>query len=945
MSVFRAPKNQQPQDEDWNENDSNFYERQKLNQENQRFDDDPLTYQPSEESTPEEKQLLDSDQAEDQSALTPTSSDLDSLSENSQASKPSLANRLGLTSGKGMSSRAKKQALMAVGTFLMPTLLGLLLFMIALQSGFVLEHIRRITTGIRFGAYHYQLSKRVRHIQVEYIQTRGYIDANNADTINKSKISPYARGTLGSRLLSVDPRSLMDQLRSRGSSGTRFEFEYGRFGKGKNIWTQGKDSLTKIQVINSSGKVVEEFAPKNFTEFSASLDNLEGHFSDTFGDTEIGRYRTLRAQLLLAGQSRLPFARFKTIIKSLKDGSLKNAVRGSPGALKQAVTEKVNESILKTKKRITKATGLRDSIKNLGGEEALDDTEKQATKGGTNANVKITGFVRGASVIALLATVGCTIRELGLALKGAFAAKNRGLQDSAATIETLASQSRAGDMSPEIIGDMSSRFNGFNTSANYQAGVSSPDLNQYIGSSQSDFSTEFSSATTFDGVASKQIFDLSNLFSDESIARVAELVLSGVTFGAYSVFKSLAGLFGFDTKQKIIDWIKHALNKFCQFALSLTGQLIFAASEIVVTIAATIATAGGWGAATTALSQILRQMLSLKSIAFALGGISLDRAVQSHVLEPMVKSANGIDTTISYDPDNPQNGARNYALVDYGMHQLKEQEALNLGGSRIPVASALAQTQTYLAQQKQYYINKGIWHNIASKDNPYSIASKLLIDQHGQEGVKNKSQSLIAGLFKDLPQNLSFSTPVRAQVNSQAMTNLLYPGQTYVVGFYDEAIDSNGNFNHVNNTVYVENNLSQLKADYSECLGIDSSDYLLAQQGIHPESYPAKCDDTEARRYKMYFTDCQMVESLVLWQTTSSPMYSSQCDSLLPEKVQDEHLSDSQANSEQTVAQKEVSDLLWNQIQANQNSIITQASTVKTPTSKTVSLWFMNLGF
>ena len=57
--------------------------------------------------------------------------------------------------GFGLEGR-KKQVAAGLGFLLVPTLVGLLLLIFAVQAGLALEHVTRVTTGLRFGSMHYQ---------------------------------------------------------------------------------------------------------------------------------------------------------------------------------------------------------------------------------------------------------------------------------------------------------------------------------------------------------------------------------------------------------------------------------------------------------------------------------------------------------------------------------------------------------------------------------------------------------------------------------------------------------------------------------------------------------------------------------------------------------------------------------------------------------------------
>ena len=200
----------------------------------------------------------------------------------------------------------------------------------------------------------------------------------------------------------------------------------------------------------------------------------------------------------------------------------------------------------------------------------------------------------------------------------------------------------------------------------------------------------------------------------------------------------------------------------------------------------------------------------------------------------------------------------------------------------------MAQTQQFIAFQKRQYAEEGLVSNLVSLENPYSLASSWMVAHSSPGSWQRKTENYFAGVLGRLGSALDVFQPVSAQADESAgVREILYPGQEWVIGFNQpEVSGENPLFAHEANTVYVEENIERLQEEYSACLGLDTSEFLLDQLGTPSdeygrEYYPDKCDQEEARRYKTYYQDCTLIENLRLWGSDHSPMFSSRCDHLL----------------------------------------------------------------
>ena len=804
-------------------------------------------------------------------------------------------------SGLSLSSLLKnKKVLASLGAIALPTLLIFSLVLLALQAGLTLEHINRVATGLRFGATHTQLAFRFNHLRREYVRH----DIPNPAARN---IAPYTRTTLGARLLDVAPDQIYRQLSNAG-----YELEFTLF-KG-HLVTKGHRTLTGA--VRPDGTRVDIKSTEDALKFIDETGSV-------FNKVDPTRFRSSRASFLLGRQIGIPFLRHRLIIDGLRDGSLKNAARGSP----RYVGTQIQTRLQETKLHIAgKLPNLAKSINRFGLNETVEaavDVETTPNKEVLIANTQASLNQRQASLqlatkaaasVAII-TLACVIREIGSMVSDAFKMKIRGLQDSAATLMTTASQVRAGDMSGEVVSDMTRRFDGFSASANYQVGIQQRPAAGLVGAPGVDFSQEFSPEEVFNGWAVEALMTFSNLLNPASLAGAINDYVKAHAGALGWVIGKLGSLLK-DEVSAAVSVLSETFEKACNLALNGTFQWALVGVEVVGTILLTLFSGGLTLGARQAVVEVVK--IVGKTLVLELGaGIALDILLFDHLLPNMVSSATGADTLLTL-PDyagGPNqgvaaltttgntsgnirpagyNGARNYAIVDYGAHYLNMGEALGGGGSSLPISQAVDQTQAYLEQQRQEYADKGLLNNLFAFDNPYSLAASFVAAHHAGGGWQQKSQAYVAGLFRSLGSSLDFTQTAHAAEDEQAaLQQILYPGQQTVVGFRTAEINgSDERFVHETNTRYVEQNMRHLRPTYSLCLGVTADEYLLAQADIGPneyghEYYPEICETIEARRYKMYYQDCVMIENIRLWGTNSSPMFSSHCDHLLPQEEQD----------------------------------------------------------
>ncbi len=113
-----------------------------------------------------------------------------------------------------------------------------------------------------------------------------------------------------------------------------------------------------------------------------------------------------------------------------------------------------------------------------------------------------------------------------------------------------------------------------------------------------------------------------------------------------------------------------------------------------------------------------------------------------------------------------------------------------------------------------------------------------------------------------------------------------------VIGFEEYEVNGENEFDFESNTEYVEqqiyddNKLGEWREMYGQCLASGIDGFRLWQAGITnngAEFYDSEtCGSEKARRYMIYYQDCNHISTLERINTNSSPMLATDCDHLLP---------------------------------------------------------------
>ena len=829
--------------------------------------------------------------------------------------------------GKGASSALGRKVAIGLASLLMPTLIGLILFYLFLGAGGNLEHINRITNGIRFAGLHGEVRRRVNHISKVY--TIGVLE----DPARAARITRYHRTPLLTKVFTGgwDVNKAILSMNEH-----RIDIETKRF---------------KVGSLNYFGHSVDTIDFKDGSDpirvTRGNVDELYDRVNKRLPATTFREWLHKRATLRWLGKKTgMPFSRFRRIVKGLRSGSIISEVR--------VVRKAINGSIVKTRERLTRVhSGINGGAAQDAGEEISEAIEggevvdrRQARKllkqrwREKFKNSWVRNFLRTARGLATIAeaiTWSCIFKDINDQLENAFKLRIDSSMDSASTLLTTVNQMKAGEAHPQVIGDMVHRFEGFEQSAVYKGLVS--DLPYEV---EADFSQAFSNISVF-GVPIKWVRSSANIFG-----KPAEILLQGINGFLRFVHFVLLRNPVVEVAMKIIRFFYpdapeyEELEKLlphidCADILRTDVQIAITTIEIVVTVislwkALVSGIAKGVAKVTggkVALERPLKELVkkSLKQHGRAIAGktalvgtgLALDIVIFNHVVPTIMENVSGVDTALLPGPDDIQfdprassrglsdtayaqgydedkylggdddeidayyQGARNFATVDYGSHYLKEQQALLSGGSRRLASEETARTTAYMDAYKQSFAQKGLFNNLVALDNPFSVASSLAIGRPSslrQAGAQ--TASFLTSLLSPRLFGNFFSSVGAQELSQDEIQQLLYPDQKWVVGFDQDELDGrNTGFGFIENTEWVWGNLPGLRDQYADCLTVDVSDFLYAQtfDGGNKEFYDAeRCESPEAKRYKMAFLDCLNVEAVSLQGSGHSPFFSNACE-------------------------------------------------------------------
>lgn len=194
--------------------------------------------------------------------------------------------------GKSSSGIAGRKAALLAASIVVPAfMMGFVLY--TLQSGLRIEHIDRITTAMRFGAFHRELNSRIKHMQVTALVNDGDITPAAAT---------YRRTRLGERVLGWTPNKAVSSL------GLDGEFEI----------TTRRNALgqQKIDTIidKRTGDVFDARDIDDLNKWKDVADQRIG--------VEAGKngYFTRKTTNHIFKNASIPFSRYRSILNRIRGG-------------------------------------------------------------------------------------------------------------------------------------------------------------------------------------------------------------------------------------------------------------------------------------------------------------------------------------------------------------------------------------------------------------------------------------------------------------------------------------------------------------------------------------------------------------------------------------------------------------------------------------------------
>ena len=949
MGVYRGdkPKDKQVPAESTGQTPPQLRQRDSelagLNDHRRRHGRDPLIepsspgdyYSPqTEEDSPEHETGL----AEDpRSGVEPTSSSTGSFYHDSGEE--------GLRIGRAARSQAGKRAALVASGLFGPIIIAVVLLVLALQAGLPTEQISQAIIGQRFARIHGAMARRLGHLSASH--QLWVVDPGGSARVRD--LQKVGRTSLLGRLTGISSEKAYRNLQDQGYR-IEYEKKR-RFGLkrviGKIYDRQGRlvydRSGTKIQRVGWLRSIARTANPDTFRGRLLArrsvflLSRLAGIKLVSFRSAMSNIRTTIRGPPQPVSQAvSSDIMATKTRLRHRVLGTL--GIKLGTMTIGEGPLQEVGDKWSDPPDQNAKKSPVRKLV-----QDTLDAEKKPA---GVGTAIKI---VRTASVGILLATAFCTAHVIIKVVREIAELKILQEMDTAASFLTFNSQRRAGDVDYAIVNELNSRFDGFGNAITYQAlydtnSVSEGELKQRLPDAVAYVNQRFNIKYVFGGLfkgLNKFVrFVIDNVIPDPGFPDWVPLVggswgLRDWLLGQCDTVLTPGFQIGFGVLlalgEAAVVYYTALLSGGTSLALTAAlrtfGWGIFQA----IALAIVVGKVAHEVAENTEFDEALANHLMPDMIEIATG---IQSAIDDAPTDPNDPNAAAGHLAASLG----SNGAENYLKVDYGASHVSDAQALGEGGGLIDREVAVAQDKFYLAQQRQQYSQQGVWANIMNPRNPYSFVARLqsrlpyqpLRTQPGQ--IRSAASWLIHTPTEWL------GSAQADEVSDRELAELLYPdwskdinipedgsepelvweqesAGTQVIGFTEAEVTGldeagkPGIFDFVENTAWVEAeakdkngevvyrngkvvyNLDQLREEYAGCLTIEIGKFRLHQAGITDlngdDYYPDKCSDLEARRYLIYYQDCQHIVGMDRIGSDTSPMLATDCDNLLPDNAKD----------------------------------------------------------
>ena len=843
----------------------------------------------------------------------------------------------GLRISQAAKSQAGKRAALVASGFFGPIIIAVALLVFALEAGLPTEQISQAIIGQRFARIHGAMARRLGHLSASH-----QLWAVDPDIARISDLQKVNRPSLLGRLTGISNEKAYRNLQDQGY---RIKYERRRFGI-RRLISEIYDPKGRLVYDRSQGTKTQRVGWLKSIARAANPDTFRGRLLARRSVFLLARLAGLRLTSFRSAMSNIrttirgppqPVSQAVSSDIMATKTRLRHRVLGTLGIKLGTMTigegplQEVGDKWSDPPDQNAKKSDHRKLVQNT-----ISDAKKSA---GVKLGIKI---VRTASAGILLATAFCTAHVIVRIVREIAELKILQEMDTAASLLTFNSQRRAGDVDYALVNELNSRFDGFGNAITYQALYDTNSVNEgelkrrlpealaYV---NQRFNIKYVFGGLFKGLNSFVRFVVDNFIPDAGFPDWVPLV-GGWNFRDWALgYCDTVLTPGFQIGAGVL------------LAMGEAAVTYFAALPSVGTIPAGFAAAKafGWG-----LFQAIALAVVVGKVAET---TDFDEALTNHLMPDMIEIATGIQSAIDDTPTDPNdpnaaaghlvaslgsNGAENYLKVDYGASHVSDAQALGEGGGLIDREVAVAQDKFYLAQQRQQYSQQGVWANIMNPRNPYSFVARLQSRLPYQPLRTQPDQIRSAASWLIHPPTEWLGSTQADEVSDRELSELFYPdwgtevkiskdggevveekesAGAQVIGFTEAEVTGldeagkPGMFDFVKNTAWVEAeakdkngevvyrngevvyNLDQLREEYAGCLTIEIGKFRLHQAGITDlngdDYYPSECSELEARRYLIYYQDCQHIVGMDRIDSDTSPMLATDCDNLLPDSAKD----------------------------------------------------------
>jgi hypothetical protein len=719
---------------------------------------------------------------------------------------------------KGFSNK-KKAALVGGAASAVATVVVIMFGLFGDGLGF--RSLDQLVTAYRFGSYHRQISRRIGTI----VAAQGILAPDSP------RFNSYQQTRLSRTFTGWSPENAMKAL---GDADLEFRTQSNRFGR------------TRITAV------IDKSKPRGSPDRVISIDNASsrGAFVNQVTDlvsskmSENGHKKMFRRQTVnfVRSNTGIRYAKFRAF---LADRSQRYTFQESKAL---NATEKLADG---TQGRFPLAVTGINEVQNQVDEGRANINDGKPPKRGASLGSARTNYARSLQRFsdgAFIATVGCIALDVSKQTEYLIVNRIEAPMRMAADLRTRADQASIGEVTDDAMAAELDDWADSGASAAYQRMIGTPDelINDEARLNEASY------PFTFFGLPLSWLLTLSKIIN--------------TTFDPYNVLVSLP-----ESEQPQDEELLSALEGsnnlnetasakgLCSGILNPAVQTSIALVELV----GLIFSLGGLKAATTTVTSFF------KVIVKAGTGLGLYYVLFEKILPAYVDALAGFDGMAL-----PGQGAENFNRVDLGMLLLKNNVAARSGGVLQDPQQAAAEQAAYMAEYRQREREKGFMYAYLSPSTPFSITSRVafMSSQGIQSGMRQIASSLLYSLnpFNLVADSVKASTGTVYPVEDE-----FYGTQEWQYAFPDE-------FDHIDNSIYVDENFEDLREQYAACVSLPMADRIIGNVDTESERFNRDdCDSEDARRFNQYYADCTIFDQVAREGTGQDSFNSRACEFIL----------------------------------------------------------------